>query len=338
MQTSTHVTHSTRHLAQLLRMGGYPRLVSLESFRKPNFRLLADILYWLAKRLEPSCDLSNNITTENDRVNFIRNAVALLNGRTRLPLDSALIYRADASSLPQLILLSELLICTDSEGEQIGDFGLPVKFDKRKSRELVREVTEGGLRLFELLGKEKGLAVSRERAVSIIDGVLSEYKSSPLTVEAQAKSIVEGYLQAQNQSEQFLKNLESREKELLDKIRRRKLDLERLEKKLRTNNSVKPSNMDEIDRLEREIEKLFAVYLDKMRNIDFLENECDKILIDEEKQHGDLLKYLEKVQLQIRNKEEKMFENPLTELTTKPFKKGLKRPEAVIMEQPEEGD
>lgn len=332
------MTHSTKHLAQILRLGGYPRLVSLESFRKPNFRLMADILYWLTKRLEPNSDLTPSITTEADRILFIRSVVSLLNGRTRLPLDPALIYRADASALPQLILLSELLVCADVEGEQIGDFGLPVKFDKRKARELVREVTEGGLKLFELLGREKQMATSREKAVGVIDGVLGEYKSSASSVENQAKGIVEAHLQAQNQSEQFLKSLESRERELLDKIRRRKLDLERLEKKLRTTSSVKPSNVEEIYRLERELEKLFAMYLEKMRNLDFLENECDKIILEENKQHGELLKYLEKVQMQIRNKEEKMFENPLAEANTKAFKKGSRKAEPVIVEQPEEGD
>lgn len=29
---------------------GYPRLISLDSFRQPNFELVADCLYWLFQR------------------------------------------------------------------------------------------------------------------------------------------------------------------------------------------------------------------------------------------------------------------------------------------------
>jgi clusterin-associated protein 1 len=30
---------------------GYHRLISMDNFRTPNFELVADILYWLVKRL-----------------------------------------------------------------------------------------------------------------------------------------------------------------------------------------------------------------------------------------------------------------------------------------------
>ena len=33
---------------------GYPRLISMDNFRTPNFELVADILYWLVKRFAAS--------------------------------------------------------------------------------------------------------------------------------------------------------------------------------------------------------------------------------------------------------------------------------------------
>ena len=33
-----------------MRALGYPRLISMENFRGPNFELVADCLYWLVQR------------------------------------------------------------------------------------------------------------------------------------------------------------------------------------------------------------------------------------------------------------------------------------------------
>lgn len=41
------------HLAdftEMMRALGYPRLISMENFKTPNFTLVAEILIWLVKR------------------------------------------------------------------------------------------------------------------------------------------------------------------------------------------------------------------------------------------------------------------------------------------------
>lgn len=35
---------------EIMRALGYPRLISIENFRQPNFELVADCLYWLVLR------------------------------------------------------------------------------------------------------------------------------------------------------------------------------------------------------------------------------------------------------------------------------------------------
>ncbi len=42
-----------RNFCEIMRGLGYSRLISMENFRKPNFELIADILYWLATRFDP---------------------------------------------------------------------------------------------------------------------------------------------------------------------------------------------------------------------------------------------------------------------------------------------
>lgn len=56
---------------------GYPRLISVENFRTPNFELVADALYWLVHRYDPSAEVDENISSENHRVEFLK-AVATI--------------------------------------------------------------------------------------------------------------------------------------------------------------------------------------------------------------------------------------------------------------------
>ncbi len=39
-----------KSFTETMRCLGYPRLISMENFRTPNFELVADLLYWLLKR------------------------------------------------------------------------------------------------------------------------------------------------------------------------------------------------------------------------------------------------------------------------------------------------
>lgn len=92
---------------EMMRALGYPRLISMENFRKPNFTLVAEILIWLVKRYgwynvcfcvtlcflppllfdfivvffclpplfpsyEPQMDIPTDVDTEADRVFFIK--------------------------------------------------------------------------------------------------------------------------------------------------------------------------------------------------------------------------------------------------------------------------
>lgn len=82
----------------MMRALGYPRLISMENFRTPNFPLVAEVLIWLVNRYtdqysdmfagmhdslqvvywwyvcryDPSADLPCEVDTEQDRVIFIK--------------------------------------------------------------------------------------------------------------------------------------------------------------------------------------------------------------------------------------------------------------------------
>lgn len=62
----------------MLRALGYPSLVSMESFRNPNFPLVADLLVWLTKRFDNDVDITSNVGTEEERVALIRTAAQFM--------------------------------------------------------------------------------------------------------------------------------------------------------------------------------------------------------------------------------------------------------------------
>lgn len=56
----------------MMRVLGYPRLISVGNFRLPNFPLVAEILVWLLKRFDPDVDIASEHNTEEERISLIR--------------------------------------------------------------------------------------------------------------------------------------------------------------------------------------------------------------------------------------------------------------------------
>lgn len=71
---------NTRHppdFTEIMRALGYPRSVSMDNFRTPNFELVADALFWMVKRYDPDINVSDNIESEGDRVDFLTGVAAV---------------------------------------------------------------------------------------------------------------------------------------------------------------------------------------------------------------------------------------------------------------------
>ena len=84
----------------MLRSLNYSRIVSLENFSRPNFELVADILYWLAQKYDPQSDISDDINEEKDRVEFMRTVVNLFTVKARIKLNPKKLYQADSEAVP----------------------------------------------------------------------------------------------------------------------------------------------------------------------------------------------------------------------------------------------
>lgn len=89
----------------------FARPISVENFRQPNFRLVAEVLSWLVTkyaktmkytmhskllpRFDPDYDLPLTIDSEQDRVIFIKTAALFFVQRARIKVNPKKLYQAD---------------------------------------------------------------------------------------------------------------------------------------------------------------------------------------------------------------------------------------------------
>ncbi|KAJ8944649.1 hypothetical protein NQ314_009411 [Rhamnusium bicolor] len=270
-----------RNFIEMLRALGYSNLVSMESFRTPNFPLVADLLVWLAMRFDPDIDIPLEISTEDERVKLIRNAAQFM---VRL-------YQADGYAVKELLKITTLLYDAlninleeteedrmDDDSFNLRDFDISDKVNELKlSRQLASEITSTGASLFDLLGKEVDLRSSRQRSV----GRQFELPE----VEAGIKKAIQAISQEIAETKQLIDNVAATEASLDSKIERRKIEIDRYEKRLQTLKKVRPAFLEEFTALEQELEQLFTQYSVRLRCLSQLEKQfADSERIQMEKQ------------------------------------------------------
>lgn len=77
-----------RNFIEILRNLGYQHTISFESFRQPNFVLVADILFFLITRYDPTIRLSDEISTEGERVSFLKSIAEVMATKMRIKLNT----------------------------------------------------------------------------------------------------------------------------------------------------------------------------------------------------------------------------------------------------------
>jgi clusterin-associated protein 1 len=99
-----------KELLLLLRRLEYPRALSMQSFRTANFKLTAEILFWLCGKVQANLNISSNINRENERVNFIKNVCRLFSDKFRVKINALNLYAADWRALKELLLLGKVML------------------------------------------------------------------------------------------------------------------------------------------------------------------------------------------------------------------------------------
>jgi len=119
--------------------------------------------------------------------------------------------------------------------------------------------------------------MSREKALEFLDSISRnlDTNSEQVYIEKCIKNIIDNQTKKMSEMDSSVKQLKLDEGELVNKLTRRKQELERAEKRLRGIENVKPEYQEEYERLESELERFYSVYVEKFTNIDYLEHELD---------------------------------------------------------------
>ncbi|CAK83320.1 unnamed protein product (macronuclear) [Paramecium tetraurelia] len=300
-----------RNFCEQMRALGYHRIISMENFRRPNFELVADILYWLALKYDPNTDISDNIDEERHRVEFIKQITTLFVSKARLKINPKRLYMADVYAVQEILKISTFLykaqVSSPAEEDEVHDFSLPSKLSNIKSHKaLAQEITDLATRLYDQLGKEDEVRVAREKALQFLQNVSRGGNSQ--SEQSYIKTCIDSILKQQEKNIQnmsmYVSGLERDQKQIDEKIKRKTKELEQAEKRLKGMTSVKPAYQEEYDRQEYELEKLYQIYVEKFRNLVYLEHVLDAQNEQAEIEQRKKKQQLEGFQIEIQKQQE----------------------------------
>ncbi|KAL9956206.1 hypothetical protein ACROYT_G037651 [Oculina patagonica] len=269
-----------RNFTEMMRALGYPRLISMENFRSPNFALVAEVLMWLVRRYDPNVELPMDVDTEQDRVLFIKSVAQFMATKAHIKLNTKKLYGADGYAVKELLKVTSVLYSAmkTNAGNEVDEesnvssltFDISSRIsDLKASRQLASEITSRGAALYDLLGREVELRELRTSAIAKpleLNELENGIKKSVISVKDDIKK-----------TNQMLDNIASDEANLEAKIEKKKQELERNQKRLRSLETVRPAYMDEYEKLEEELKKVYETFMEKHRNLSYLEQLLEDI-------------------------------------------------------------
>eukprot|EP00672_Neobodo_designis_P020803 CAMPEP_0174851968 /NCGR_PEP_ID=MMETSP1114-20130205/24775_1 /TAXON_ID=312471 /ORGANISM="Neobodo designis, Strain CCAP 1951/1" /LENGTH=447 /DNA_ID=CAMNT_0016086537 /DNA_START=34 /DNA_END=1377 /DNA_ORIENTATION=+ len=262
-----------RTFTETMRWLGYERPISVESFRTPNIELVAEVVHWLVRRYDPSCDIPFEIEHEGERIAFFRAVCETVLHKARVKLNMKKLYQADGYAVQELLKLALLIKqgtiiageehTTDyaSLHAQIASRGHQ---DARTVRELCGSLTSDGSALFHLVESEMKARGPRERILTRATEI-SDF-------ERRLRDLVSSVSQEVESTNQQVQSLSADEQSLEQKIENKKAQLDRAQKRLKGLMAVRPAFMDEYEKFEAELHQQFVVYLEQYRNLEYLES------------------------------------------------------------------
>jgi len=302
-----------------MRALGYPRLISMENFRKPNFELVADILYWMVKLYDQDTSISDRVEFEEERIEFLTGIASLMATKARLKLNTKKLYSSDGRAVQEMLKLASLLYKANkySEGPVNEDSAPPpIKIQEVKAaRTLASEITQSGAKLSDYLSHEVTDKVERAKALRFLEsaGSSSEGSREHMFIERSIKELIDRTRTMVEDMKKESEELEADEKNIESKIRKKQEELERTEKRMKSLENVRPQFMDEVAKLEKELQRHYDVYIEKVRNLDYLEHELEKYHKAEEERKEEHDRKLKKMREKLRKEEVDLLRGEIAE-------------------------
>ncbi|MGH0172912.1 UNVERIFIED_CONTAM: hypothetical protein FKN15_075077 [Acipenser sinensis] len=173
--------------------------------------------------------------------------------------------------------------------------------DLKSARQLASEITSKGATLYDLLGKEVDLREMRTAAIA-----------RPLEINDTEKALraaVKEALEHVQKTKDTLDNVASDETNLEAKIEKKKLELERNQKRLQTLQSVRPAFMDEYEKIEEDLQKQYETFVDKFRNLCYLEQQLEDDHRVEQERFEETENTLRLMQNKLREEEKRLMKS-----------------------------
>lgn len=307
-----------RNFTEMMKALGYQRRISIENFRKPNFELVADVLFWLVTRYDPGSELSDDISTEDKRVDFLKSVAQIMATKAQIKLQIKQLYRADGYAVKELLKVCTLLYKAaqvqstggESSGIDSNDVSTGNKVEQLKqARSLATDIVDSGAKLYTLLGKDEELKASRERALQFLDSISLNLESNDSHEQIEKNIREQIHIVSENvtELESMCKELEKDQQNLRKKIESKSTELERTEKRFKSLKKVRPAFMEEYDHLENELKQVYECYLTRFRNLQYLESELAKYHFAELERKADSDRALKRMQKRLREEELKIL-------------------------------
>jgi len=177
-------------------------------------------------------------------------------------------------------LLKKAQDLKETKEEEDGDrmHATPAEIDQ--TRKLGEEITESGVKLNSLLQHEDENKEEREKALRFLDSTRESYDNSGSEmkyVESSIRQIIIGVDEQVTSLEKQVEDFAHDERKISKEIRKKRTELERHEKRLKSLESVRPAFMDEYEKLEVDLKREYEVYLEKFRNLDYLEHRLSEM-------------------------------------------------------------
>jgi len=309
-----------RNFTERMKALGYPRIISMDNFRTPNFELVADVLFWLLKRYDPNAknsqgqEINDDIETEALRVKFVRDTCQFFTTKAQLKVNAKKVYGSDGLACREMLKIADMMYKAQanqqkSEASQAHahiepDFNLANRTsDMKMARELTGEITECGLRLFELLKNEEANKKVRGQAINLLySGDLDMDK-----VEGEINQMTSSLRGESERMEDLCKKLQEDEESLQEKISKKQADLDRCKKRLKDLENVRPAFMDEFEKLEKELSKIYSTYVEKFRNVEYLEHQLEQYNQAEQEKLEESERNLRRMQKRLKEEELKIL-------------------------------
>jgi clusterin-associated protein 1 len=226
--------------------------------------------------------------------------------KANIKLNPKKLYMADGYAVKELLKIANELFKAKNLEEGVTDDSLVSTTniqsklsDLKTCRALTAEITTRGANLYDLLEKEVELREMRAHVLS-----------KPFELSSMETDVNQALLHIQQkltETQLKLENLSADEINLKGKIQKRKVELDRAEKRLKSLKSVRPTFMEDYEKLEEDLKGLYQEYMDKYRNLTYLEQQLEEYNRQEQDKSDENELNLKRMQNKLREEEWKML-------------------------------